>query len=490
MFLLSIAYAYGWLFAVMSAAMLLPVPFALTFEESNVIGAFVVTSAILAFAGGALIFALKGTKLRTGRRLNLFVLCTIWLIMPLFAALPLYISGQPDGLVAAYFEAVSGFTTTGATVFVDLADVPRSILVWRSILQWLGGFTTLLALGVLIGPLTGQERLGAELRQIGHSKHSIAQDVATAIRTILPVYGGLTLACFALLVFAAIPPFDAFCLALSTLSTGGFMPRSGTIALYGSSAAELILALFMFLGAVSLLWVRAILQFRWGMLREIREPVSIGLIILFLGVLLTVPLLINSPETGVRSVYRSLTLGLATAASFVSTSGFAVSDRTQDAIPYMFVLVICLVGGGRFSTAGGLKYFRVAAMFRQSGRELRFLLFPHLVRPSRYGKESRDISILQTLWSNFVVIVLVLIALTAILSTGGVPLSAGLLAAISSVSNIGPAYSFLPVAEIASAPPFGEMGSSAQLALCGGMMLGRVEGLALLSLMNFAYWRS
>ena len=268
------------------------------------------------------------------------------------------------------------------------------------------------------------------------------------------------------------------------------MPRSGTIALYGSSSAELVLSIFMFLGAINLLWIRAVLQFRWTTLREIKEPISIGIIMLLLGVLLTIPLLLNSPETGFRSVYHSLTLGLATAASFVSTSGFAISDRTQDAIPYMVVLIICLVGGGRFSTAGGLKFFRVAAMFRQSGRELRFLLFPHLVRPSRYGKESSDIQILRTLWSNFTVVIIVLFLLAAILAATGVPFSAGLLAAISSISNIGPAYSFLPVAEITSAPPFGEMSPIAQLALCLGMILGRVEVLALLSLMNFAYWRS
>ena len=490
MLFFSIAHAYGWLFAVMAAAMTLPIAIAVAFEETSVAHAFVATAAILGFVGGALIFALKGTEILAGRRQGLFLLCTIWLVVPLVAALPFYISGHPGSLVPAYFEAVSGFTTTGATVFIDLSNVPHSILVWRSFLQWLGGLITLLALAVILGPLTGHDLLDGQLRQIGRSTHGTLHHTASAIRSILPIYGGLTLACFTLLLSASIPPFDAFCLSLSTLSTGGFMPRSGTIALYGSSSAELVLAIFMFLGAVNMLWIRAILQFRWRNLRAIKEPVWIGVTMLVLGVLLTIPLLINSPEAGFRSVYHSFTLGLATAASFVSTSGFAISDRTHDAIPYMFVLIICLIGGGRFSTAGGLKFFRVAAMFRQSGRELRFLVFPHGVRPSRYGKESSDIQVLRTLWTNFTVVIIALFILTAILAASDVPLSAGLLAAVSAVSNIGPAYFFLPVAEIASAPPYGEMAPSAQLALCLGMVLGRVEVLALLSLMNFAYWRS
>jgi trk system potassium uptake protein TrkH len=490
MFFLPIAHAFGWLFTILAAAMAMPIAFAATFEETIVLHAFVATGAALSFIGVALIFALKGTEILAGRRQSLLLLCAIWLIIPLVAALPLYISGYPGGMVSAYFEAVSGFTTTGSTVFIDLSEVPKSLLVWRSFLQWLGGLMTLLAIAVVIGPLTGDQRIGHQFDQVSRSTHGSLLHTGAAIRIILPIYTGLTLACFTLLLSATIPPFDAFCLSLSTLSTGGFMPRSGTIALYGSSFAELVLAIFMFLGAVNLFWIRALIQFRWRLLREMHEPLSIGAIMIVLGILLTVPLLINSPETGFRSVYHSLTLGLATAASLVSTSGFAISDRTQDAIPYIFVLIICLIGGGRFSTAGGLKYSRVTAMFRQSGRELRFLFFPHLVRPSRYGKESRDTRILQVFWSNFAVIIFVIFALTSVLGACGIPLSAGLLAAISGVSNIGPAYSFLPVAEVASAPPFGEMHYAAQLALCAGMILGRVEVLALLSLVNIAYWRS
>ncbi len=486
----TVTHIFGWLFALLAVSMFLPAAFALAFKEQSVVQAFLATGMITGFLGGGLIFALKGRLSYGSRREGLVLLCTVWFVIPCIAALPFYLSGHPKNFSAAYFEAVSGFTTTGGTIFLDLAEVPKGILVWRSFLQWLGGLTTLVAVAVILGPLTGPDFQSRQLRRITRSTRGTLKLITEASRTIFPLYLSLTFLCFMLLYFAKIPSFDAFCLSLSTLSTGGFMPRSGTISLYGSPLAELILAIFMFFGAVSIFWLRAIIQFQWKDVREIREPNWIGVFILLVGLLLAAPLFLDSPESGLSSVYHSLTTGLATAASFVTTSGFAISDRTQEMFPYVAVIIICLIGGGWFSTAGGLKFFRIGAMFRQAGRELKLLVFPHSVRPSRYGRESTDKIVMRSIWVNFAVVVTMLWSLALLMAATGLSLSAAFLASVSALSNIGPAYVLTSLPDLANKPSYGEMLPIAHFSLSFGMILGRLEVLTLLSLINLAYWRS
>lgn len=485
----AVFYVLGWLFSAMAFAMLLPAIFAAALDSIRLVQAFLAPAIVIGFLGGCMIFTFKGQSQLAGRRQSLLLLALVWLVLPIAGALPLHAAGYPKGLMDAIFEAVSGFTTTGASVFIELAEVPRSIIIWRALLQWMGGLTTLLALAAIVGPLAGADLLDRQLRLIGRSTHGTTRHMSEAVNTILPLYLALTMGCFAALILTGIPPIDAFCLALSTVSTGGFMPREGTIALYGSPTAEVILAIFMFIGGVSVFWVRALLQGRWPIVRETREPYWMLFLIVASGIAISILLLGEAAGGGFEEFVHGLTIGLATAASLISTTGFAISVPAQEFVPYMAVLGIAIIGGGRFSTAGGLKIYRVIAMLRQIGRELRILVFPHGVRPSRSGEEGRDNELMKTIWTHFLAVLIALSVLAVIVAGTGVSFDGALLAASSALSNIGPAYDFLRLSDISGAPPYGEMNDVAQIALCIGMILGRVEIIALISLLTAAYWR-
>ena len=388
---LAVFYILGWLLAVSATAMLIPAAFAVALDPVAVVEAFLFPAVVIGFVGVNMLIAFRGQEYIGGRRQSVFLLASVWLMVPLAGALPLYAAGFPEEFVPAFFEAASGFTTTGATVIVDLASVPSAIIVWRAVLQWMGGLATLLILATVLGPLVGGDLLDRQFRLVARSEQRSPRQLAETGRTIFLIYGSLTVLCFLSLLLSGLPAFDAFCLSLSTVSTGGFMPREGTIALYGSSMVEIVLAVFMVLGAVSIVWVQAVIFGRWTLVKEMREPFLIGLFVLVLGVALAVALLQESPITGISSLFDAIALGLASAASLISTSGFMVSERAHSFIPFMLVLAICVVGGGGFSTAGGLKVHRVWAMFRQLGRELRLLVYPHGVRPSAYGGESREL---------------------------------------------------------------------------------------------------
>lgn len=479
----------GWVLAVLAATMLLPIVFALKLDSIAVVQAFVIPALAIGFLGGILILAFRDRSILTGRWESLLLLGLVWLVVPLAAALPFYTAGYPKGVADALFEATSGFTTTGATALLDLSQAPRSIIIWRSVLQWLGGLTTLLTLVTILGPLSGTNLLDRQLRIIGLGAHGSVRHMLEAVRSITPAYGALTMACFMGLVFSGIPAFDAFCLALSTLSTGGFMPREGTIAVYGSATAELCLAFFMAAGAVSVLWIRATLQMRWAFVRVTTEPLwIIGLIVCF-GTGLGILLMANTPGTSWSEASSSLTLGLATAASIVSTTGLPISDNAQDMIPYMLLLGLCILGGGRFSTAGGLKVYRVLSMLRQTGRELRLLIYPHGVRPARHGEESRDVEIIKSAWIMLAAFIIAAGALAITLAASGLLFSGALLASAGALSNMGPIYEIARGVNFPEAPAYGEMTSLAQISLCIGMVFGRVEILALLTFVNLANWR-
>ena len=479
----------GWVLAALAAAMLFTAAFAISQDSLVAIQAFVAPAFLVGFLGGCLILAFKNSAVFSTRWDSLFLLGLIWLVVPIAAALPFYYAGFPKSAIAGYFEATSGFTTTGATTIVDLSQTPRSIIIWRAVLQWGGGLTTLLSLVAILGPLSGSHLLDRQLRVIGRSTHGSVRHMLEALRSIAPLYSALTMACFVALVFSGIPPFDAFCLALSTISTGGFMPREGTIALYGSPAAELFLTFFMCTGAVSIVWFRALLQRRWTLARETREPFWIIGLIVFSGIFLCVQLLANSVSLEWREALHFLTIGLATAASIVTTTGFFISDDAQNLIPFMILLGLSFIGAGRFSTAGGLKMYRVLSMIRQAGRELRILIYPHGVRPARHGEEARDIEIIRAIWITFASYILVLGSLAILLSAFGLGFQGAMLAGAGALGNIGPVYEMARTANFANAPSYDAMSATTQLTLCLGMIFGRVEVLALLTFLNLANWR-
>ncbi len=479
----------GWVLLVLAVLMLPPAAVAVALDPVPVVQAFVFPAVSVAFLGGAMVLAFRERGTTFGRWQSLLLLGFVWTVVPVAGALPFYAAGIPKTAVAAFFEAMSGFTTTGATAIVDLSQAPTAIILWRALLQWAGGLATLVALVTILSPLIGSELLDRQLRMLGRRSHRSARQVFDALQTIAPIYALLTAACFIGLLLSGIPAFDALCLSLSTVSTGGFMPRNGTIALYGSPAAELCLTVFMVASAVSVVWLRALLQMRWRFVRQTREPYWIFALVTGLGVILCVLLTLDGAQTGWAAAFHALTLGLATAASIVSTTGFAISDSMHQFVPYMVLLGLCIMGGGRLSTAGGLKVYRIVAMLRQMDRELRLLVYPHGVRSSWFGRETADTAVIQAIWIMFAAYVVVHGTLAIVLASTGIRLAPALLAAAGAISNIGPAYDMARLGSFPEAPLYAAMSPLAQIALSLGMVLGRVEILALLTLLNFANWR-
>jgi trk system potassium uptake protein len=478
----AVAYVVGWLLLGLAAMLLLPAAVAAALSEQSARDGFFVAAGVSAFTGGIFVTAFAGRPFVADRKHALTMLICAWVGLPLFAAIP-FLAASTLAPSAALFESISAFTTTGATAFRRLADVARSLILWRALLQWSGGLLTLVSAIAILLPLYGGETVtlrggdGPIGEAAGNRKR-----IADALRIILPVYAGLTAICLILLLFAQIPAFDALCLALATISTGGFMPRDGTIALYGSVSAELVLTMFMFLGAVSIFWTHGLLAGRRSSLSMGREPLYVASAIALGGMLIGAMLWLQYPST-YAAWAQNISLGLAAAASLVTTTGFPISTEAFEPVPFVLLLIVCAIGAGRLSTAGGLKFSRLVMMLLQSYNELYLLLFPHGVHPSVRGAGAFRQVTIATIWALFFLTIMFLAVVIMLLAAAGIPFQGALLAAITALSNAGPFYEIGRVTHLgADVPPIWEMTSAAHALMAVAMIVGRVELLAVVSL--------
>ncbi|MCP4383195.1 MAG: TrkH family potassium uptake protein [Hyphomicrobiales bacterium] len=468
-------------------ALFVPAAIGLAAGEPRNAAVFLVLAGMVGFLSGAVFFALRG-RVRRLDRVNGFVLIlAIWTIPSLIAALPLMRIGNVD-FMTGLFEAVSGYTTTGATVLPTLEPLGLSGVFFRAELQWLGGLMTLITIVTVIAP-SGLGGISSPHVALVTSTDGRATRLSGTLRQVVGAYLVVTFACAILLLASDLPPFDALCLALSTVSTGGFMPIDGDFSDYGSTFADVVVMVFMLIGATSIVWHRMVIEGRWALAAGHRESYWVIGVAMGVGALYAVMFTARSSHIGGMELLEALRDGLFTGASLVSTTGFVPAEGALSLLPAPAVLLLALIGGGAISTAGGLKYYRIGGMFTLSFQELRRLVYPHGVRRARFGGASFNFEVMKSIWSGLVVSILVVFAATLLIATSEPAFDGALTAAIASFSSIGPLYAGgWPGEE--SWPSFAEFGVTAKLVMIFTMIIGRFEVLVLIGALNLAYWRS
>ena len=449
---------------------------------------FLLTSGLTGFLSGGVYFALRGQEKELVNA-QTFLLCVlVWFGLPLAGAFPFVISGQLSQ-IDALFEAVSGLTTTGSTMFGSLESVPKAIIFWRAILQWFGGYLTLLTFVLILAP---SGICGLPDRQVSLMERNLGDDsgrIFFVVRQIGAAYGSISLALAWLLIIAGLPPFDAICLAFSTISTGGFMPVDGTIASYDNRMVELVLAIGMILGATSVIWHRMVVRGRIQSINEHRESYLLVGMMLALGLLFSIVLFQLAGSASVLSPISALEQGFFTAISLISTTGFELRFADVTVLPSLLVICIALVGATPFSTAGGIKLYRIGAMMTQALREVGRLIYPHSVRGGAgMGSQTYTIQLMKAIWASFLLSMLLIGVVSGMVTYDTGHFDGGLIATISSFSNIGPLYSsgWSPTDDW---PAFSEMGLVVKYALIITMVLGRIEIIVLFGALNLNFWR-
>ncbi len=476
-----VLYLFGLILTVLAVLMLFPILAAGAYGETTQATAFTAASSATIFVGVGLVLGLRGAKRRAGMRSAVLLIILAWCLTPLFAAIPFYTTGSASTFTDAIFESVSGLTTTGATILSSIDDQPRSILLWRSLLQWVGGFGTLLTTVGVFSVLTfGSLPVFTPTIRVGDSL-SVLERLRPILRLLLPTYAILTLLCVIALWLTGVPNFDALLLALSTISTGGFSPSDGTLGQLIPPSTQLFIAIFMIIGAMNFALHAEGFRLRF---RHYGEEPEVGYLLLLIAIVGLMLVVLSAPTDDYVNQFGS---SLFNATSFLTTTGYSLGGRESlSAVPPVFILAICVLGGSAMSTAGGVKIVRFILLFRHSLAELKRLAHPHGVMRIHYARRAVARPLLSGLWIYFVALTALIGFVAIIVSLGGYDFQTSLSAAAAMTSNAGPVFDYTQSGgfSIAGLPAF------IKWSLSAAMICGRVEILALLPLFNRSYWQS
>jgi len=419
-------------------------------------------------------------NLRLSLREGFLITCLGWVVVPLVGALPFLSLGV--SMTDAVFESVSAITTTGSTVLTGLDLLPPGILLWRALLQWVGGIG-IVAIAILLLPLL---RLGGmQIFRIESSDSSGMRlpTVAKTVAGVVAVYMALTVACAALYEAFGMSGFDAIAHAMTTVSTGGYSTHDASFGYFQSLSLQWVATLFMILGAIPfLLVVRA----TFGGWRDLVSDQQVQGFLAFLCLSSLGMAVWLDWETG-RPFLESLTLSTFHITSVVTTTGFASTDFTAWGPGFVGVfLILMYVGGCSGSTAGGVKIYRYQVLALVVRTHVRQLVSPNRVIPLRYNGQALADDVPVSVLAFLAVFVATIAMVTALLTGLGLDLVTAYSASVTAITNVGPGLG--PV--IGPAGTFQNLPDAAKWLLAFAMLAGRLEVLALLVICDPDFWRS
>ena len=459
---------WGNTMSLVAGLMLLAAVLALpTADISSTLG-LVIAATITALLGGITALAVKDVPARDGPKDALAFLVIFWATLPFAGALPFILLGGTSSPLIAWFEAVSAFTTTGASTLVP-ETLPRALLLWRSLLQFFGGVSVATLAVVVLASLnlTGTGIHRSALFTI--EKGQLFVQLLRIGLVVTMLYTTIALIGFVMMVVGGAPLFDALNLALTGVSTGGLTTRSVPLAEYMPLGSSAVLAVICVLGAASVAAHWDI--FRIRSFRELRSFVRNVEHRALIGLLVGVGLL-GFSYTG----FRHFTTVALEAAYLVSSTGYDYNVIGLELLPPAILIAVALIGGSALSTAGGLKLIRMLLLFRHLRVDVERLSHPSRVKPVRFrGRTIPDSSFLS-IWMYFIGFTLMFGLGTLCLGAAGLTYEVAVPAAAASLSNVGP----LLEANM-TATGWADF-SDLQLAISGALMLvGRVEVLAILA---------
>lgn len=462
-------------------AMLVPAAVDLYFGNENwkiFVGSAVFTG-VLAL-GCAM--ASQGRPPHISSRFGFLVVNLLWLTTSAVAAVPFYASSALDLTLAdAMFEAVSGITATGATVINGLDGLPPGILLWRSLLQWMGGLGVI-ALGLFVLPFLNVGGISYFRIESSTVTDRPFERLSTYVRSLLGIYAALTLLCAFCYAAAGMGGFNAINHALTTISTAGFSTHDASMGVYADNFAILWIAtVFMFIGALP--FAVMILVVASGRIEALRDPqirVFASYVTAFvIAVAIDLRLSSNLP------FFDALTYSAFNFVSIITTTGFATEDYTLWG-PFMVacVLVATFLGGCSGSTSGGVKAYRFVILAKLLANGVKRLIYPNAVVSVRYGDRLVDDKVQYAVVLFISAFVCIWLILTILLAATGLDILTALSGALTCLANVGPGIGQL----IGPAGNFSIVPDMAKWVLALAMLLGRLEILAVLVVLSPAFW--
>ncbi|TCD13148.1 potassium transporter TrkG [Oricola cellulosilytica] len=480
--------------AMFLASLVAPILIGLAYGETEQVVRLTVIGSVGVFIAGVCIAATMGYRHGLTHTRLILTMVLVWLGMTILGAIPLSVAGEmPFG--AAYFESVSGLTTTGASVLSGRESLPRAILFWRLQLEWIGGFLTLATLFLVLSPMAiggvPRRTSAAEWQMELTGDRDAGMEHLKRYFPLLTYYCAASVLVYFAFVASGADSLDSAYLTMTGISTGGFNPYETEFEARYGRATLVVMACVLAVSATSLLWQRYELSNPFRRVMQNREA---WWVFLFIAILTGCYIVAFGSVSGARSwlTTTSITDSFLAAASVISTSGHEPRPGVIELLPEVFVFSLAFVGAGVFSTASGLKVHRLGAMLVQCYRELSLLIYPSSVIPTRIAKARYDERIIIESWPVLVLLLAVMAVALFALSGGAGGFEASMLSAMALLLNAGPLYeAYAPVAATGETwPSFREFTAFEQGVSCVIMILGRLEFVAVFAILNLKYWVS
>tara|TARA_Y100000741_G_scaffold209995_2_gene159892 strand:- start:567 stop:2015 length:1449 start_codon:yes stop_codon:yes gene_type:complete len=442
------------------------------------------------FVSSGLITILTGTlfllsNLDQNKKINLqqaFLLTALsWISIALFGSLPLIFSSLKLSFIDAFFESMSGITTTGSTVINDLINTPKSILFWRAILQWLGGIG-IVVMAITLMPLMNIG--GMQLFKIDSSDTSekILPKTRQIALNIFSIYLFLTIICSISYFFAGMNLFDSITHSMTTIATGGFSNYNESLGYFRNPYIEIIAMIFILAGSIPFI---AYLKFLSGNKKVFFTDIQIiGLLkICFFSILIMFVYLVLNSDT--NNYLNNLRISAFNVISILSGTGYVTSNfDLWGEFSLVFFLILMFIGGCAGSTACGIKIFRIQILLLFIKNQIKKIIYPRGIFPISYNKEKISDKFISSIISFIFLYFLIFFIISILLSFSGLNFITSISAAATSISNVGPGLGEI----IGPNGSFKDLSYFSKWILCFGMLLGRLEIFALLVLFFPNFW--
>jgi trk system potassium uptake protein TrkH len=448
-------------------------------EDSNPI---MISAAISLFIGLVLFFSFSKQDQLVRKREGYMIVALSWILMTIFGMIPFVISDDVANNFDALFETVSGFTTTGATVLTDIEAMPKGLLFWRSMTQWIGGLG-IIVLTVAIFPLLGIG--GIELfvaESPGPTSDKVHPRISETAKRLWFLYVGLTLLCGLLYWAGGMSLFDAANHAFTTLASGGFSTKNTSLAFYDSPFLEYTAIVFMFLAGVnfSMIYFGLVGKFRKVLKND--EFKTYALVVVAASVILAVPIF----QHGGSELEAAFRKSLFQVVTVVTTTGFITDDYTQYGTGVTFAFFMLLFAGGcAGSTSGGIKFIRHTVFIKNSWLEFKRIVHPRAIVPLIINGERVTGRIINNIMNFLLIYLLTFVAGSMIMAMLGYDFATSLGSVATCLANAGPA-----IGQVGPVDNFAFFSDGAKIVLSVVMLLGRLELFTVLILFTPFFWRA
>ncbi|HHW32150.1 MAG TPA: TrkH family potassium uptake protein [Clostridiaceae bacterium] len=475
-----IAKAIGSLLIVEAVLMLPPFFIAGYYDGQHEVKAFAL-SIILTAVAGFLITRVPKRSSNIRIREGIAIVSLGWILVSFFGSLPFIFSGSILSFADAFFETVSGFTTTGATVVADIESLPYGILFWRSFTIWIGG------MGILVLTLAVLPAMGVGDYQIfkaetpGPIAGKIVPRIKDTAKILYIIYLGITVIEIILLVIGGMNLFDSTLHAFSTVGTGGFSTKNTSISFYNNTYIYMVISIFMLISGVNFSLYYATLKGRW------REALKNEELWFYLGVVTVCTVLIAWSINGsiYKNIGESIKHSLFQVSSIITTTGYTTADYdTWTPFSKAILFMLLFFGPCAGSTGGAIKSIRVLALIKLIKREVNKVLHPRAVIPVKINKSALSQETLSGISSFFILYIFIFILGTLALTIEGKSLVTAASAAAATIGNIGPGFELVgPSRNFADFSDFGKY------LMCGLMLMGRLELFRVIVMFSPRFWR-